>query len=158
MATRVMVATFAVILFALAPAVVAQAPPRGSGAVEITGPVRVIDGDTFEVYINGRQTAIGIIGIKAFRANSPCGRRAARFTQALVNFINGLEVPIRLRFEEDPVHTFDARKRRMYYLKLPGGISAALALVSAGLADPDGTGEEAAELSLAASLAPRCIG
>ena len=73
----------------MTPAIAAQAPPKGSGTIEITGPMRVIDGDTFEVYIDGRQTAIGIIGIKALRANTPCGRRAAQFTADLVNCVDG---------------------------------------------------------------------
>jgi endonuclease YncB( thermonuclease family) len=154
----VMVAALAAILLVSAPVVRAQAPPKGSGTIEVTGPVRVIDGDTFEVYIDGRQMAIGIIGIKVFRVNSLCGKRAAQLTETLVNATDEHQAPLRLRFEEDESQTFDVRKRRMYYLKLPGDKSVALALVSAGLALPDGTGKEAIELSLAAQSAPKCIG
>jgi endonuclease YncB( thermonuclease family) len=148
-----------VLISMLLPAVhvLAQAPTKGSGSIEITGPVRVIDGDTFEVYINGRQTAIGIMGIRAPRANSRCGRLAAELTQNLVNFINGLETPIRLRFDEDRDFVFDARKRRLYYLRLPGGRSVAAALVAAGLAVPDGTGDEREELNRVFALARKCV-
>jgi endonuclease YncB( thermonuclease family) len=134
----------------------AQAPPKGSGHVEITGPVRVIDGDTIEVYINGRQTGIGIIGVRVPRANSRCGRQAAEFTQELINGFT-LEKKIKLRFEEDDDDAFDGRKRRKYYLKLPGGVSAALELVRAGLAEPDGTGKEKDQLDAAARQVPKCI-
>jgi endonuclease YncB( thermonuclease family) len=151
-----MLAVVVALLIASVSALRAQAPLRGSGTLEITGPVRIIDGDTLEVYLNGRQTAIGILGIKARRANTSCGQRAARFTQSLLNPVNKSDAPVTLRFEEDLEHTFDARKRRMYYLKLPGGVSAAVALVRAGLADPDGTGEERLDLSLAAASATRC--
>jgi endonuclease YncB( thermonuclease family) len=157
MAERVIVAAVAGIMLALTPAVEAQAPPRGSGTHEITGPVRVIDGDTLEVYINGRQAGIGIVGIKAPRGNTPCGRRAAEFMHRLVNLFDGRDARIRLRFEEDDERVFDARKRRMYHLKLPGDISVATELVLAGLADPDGTGSGRTELSIAAELAPKCV-
>ena len=152
-----MVATLAAILPVSASALRAQAPPKGSGTIEITGPIRVIDGDTFEVSMDGRQTAIGIIGIKAFRINTLCGKRAAQLTQTLVNAIDERQMPLKLRFEEDEAQTFDVRKRRMYHLKLPGDVSVALALVSAGLAVPDGTGKEA-NAALAAQSAPNCIG
>jgi endonuclease YncB( thermonuclease family) len=135
----------------------AQAAPRGTGPLNVAGPVRVIDGDTLEVYIDGRQTAIGVIGIKAPQGNTPCGRRAAQLFETLINRVApGPEAGPVLRFEEDLNHTFDARKRRMYYLKLPDGVSPALELVRAGLADPNGDGEERDELDLAASRASRC--
>ena len=52
--------------------------------------MRVIDGDTLEVYIDGRQIAIGIIGIKAPRVNSRCGRKAAELMNELANGSDGL--------------------------------------------------------------------
>ena len=42
------VVALAAVLLAWAPALHAQAPPKGSGTLEVTGPVRVIDGDTLE--------------------------------------------------------------------------------------------------------------
>lgn len=156
MAARFFAPLVAAMVLGVLSGVAAQAPLRGTGSVEITGPVRVVDGDTFELYINGRQTAIGLIGIKAPRANSNCGKQAAQLTQALVNYVNGIQATVKLRFEEDLNHTFDARKRRMYYLTLPDGQSAAVALVAAGLADPDGTGRERQQLLDAAARAPKC--
>src|SRR5688572_9395431 len=109
MASRLVTAALAATMLTSAPAVGAQAPPKGSGSIEISGPIRVVDGDTFEVYIGGRQVAIGLIGVKAIRANTPCGRKAAELMQELVNTRDGVEVPLGLRFEEDLAHTFDAR-------------------------------------------------
>jgi endonuclease YncB( thermonuclease family) len=146
----------AVILLVLSPALGAQAPPKGSGPIEIMGPVRVIDGDTLELYLDGHQTAIGIVGIKAPRANTACGQKAAELIQQLVSTIDGREAPVKLRFEEDPIVTFDARHRRMYRLVLPDGSSAAHTLVKAGLAEPDGTGEDSAALDLARRTARKC--
>ena len=157
MATRSVVATIAGILLALAIGLEAQAPPKGSGTLEVTGPVRVIDGDTFEVYIGGRQVAIGIIGIKAPRVNTRCGRKAAELMNQLANGSDGLTGPITLRFDEDESITFDTRKRRMYHLTLPVGVSAAAELVRAGLADVDGSAPEDLALSAAASQASRCV-
>ena len=75
----------------------------------------------------------------------------------LVNGSDGFAAPITLRFEEDEAITFDARKRRMYHLTLPGGVSAAAELVRAGLADVDGSAPEDLALSAAASQASRCV-
>ena len=46
-ACRYVIAVLATVLL---PAIhaLAQAPPKGSGPIEITGPIRVIDGDTFD--------------------------------------------------------------------------------------------------------------
>src|SRR5918996_390791 len=72
----------------------AQAPLPGTGSFDIQGFVRVIDGDTFEVYINGRQSGIGIIGIRAPMGNTPCGRSA---TARLISYIGRGGI----RLEED---------------------------------------------------------
>jgi endonuclease YncB( thermonuclease family) len=134
----------------------AQVPPAGNGTIEIIGPVRVIDGDTLEIFIDGHQTAIGIIGIKAPRANGPCGVRAAQLLQQLVSTVNGRQTPVTLRFEEDAVVSLDVRHRRMYHLRLADGRSAAQILVASGLAEPDGTGEESVALDLAKRQALTC--
>jgi endonuclease YncB( thermonuclease family) len=121
----------------------AQALPPGSGPVDLPRFVRVIDGDTFEVYIQGRQTGIGLIGIRAPMGNTPCGKAATGFLRALLNQRT-------LRVEEDQQIAFDARKRRMYYLRIDGQQSAAVEMARAGFATPDGTGIEAAEILAAA--------
>ena len=41
------------------------APPPGSGPVDLTGFVRVYDGDTFEALIDGKRARIGLAGINA---------------------------------------------------------------------------------------------
>ncbi|MCC7372444.1 MAG: hypothetical protein IT306_28790, partial [Chloroflexi bacterium] len=41
------------------------APPAGSGSVDVTGYVRVIDGDTLEVGIEGSRMGVGILGLAA---------------------------------------------------------------------------------------------
>ena len=157
MAGRMLSATVVAIVMSVGPSVRAQAPPRGAGPLNVSGPVRVIDGDTLEVYVDGRQTAIGIIGIKAPRGNTTCGRKAAQLLQSLIDRVApGPEAGAVVRFEEDLAHTFDERKRRMYYLTLPDGVSPALELVRAGLADPDGEGDERAALALEGSRASRC--
>ncbi|MCU1326207.1 MAG: hypothetical protein JWN34_1577, partial [Bryobacterales bacterium] len=116
----------------------AQAPLQGSGHIEYRGFVRVIDAGTFEVTLNGNRVGIGAIGIKAPEANTSCGKLAATLSKTLL--------PFRASLEEDPKITFDARGRRMYYLRTSDGRSVAQELAKAGLAVPDGTGKEAAKL------------
>jgi len=131
----------------LAPYVFAQAPGRGSGDVQIKGFVRVIDGDTLEIYINGKRTGVGLIGIKAPRGNSACGKSATQHLQSLLAQQGGP------RLVEDLDYTFDSRKRRMYYLRLPGNVSGAAEMARAGLATPTHEGLEAGEVESAANEA-----
>ena len=141
---------------ALAQGIFAQAPPAGSGPIDFSGYVRVIEGDTVEVYINGHQTGIGIVGIKAPAGNTECGRLAIAFLQELLS-------SNQVRLEEDPVTpAFDARKRRMFRLVLPDKRSAAIAMAEAGLVDSTGQGIEANDLAAAVGRAhaanPACLG
>lgn len=145
MSYRIAIVCALVLCCGVASSVSAQAPARGTGPIEITGPIRVIDGSTFEVVINGRRTGIGLIGIKAPAGNTACGRAAAALFQSLTNG--------RMRLEEDLKVTFDARKRRMYYLRLPSGVSAALEMARAGFASPDGDSDEADDLLTAVQSA-----
>ena len=121
----------------------AQAPPPGSGSFDLEGFVRVIDGDTLEAYINGRQSGIGIIGIRVPMGNTPCGKAASNLLESAIS--RGL------RLEEDLNIPYDARKRRMYYVKLPNGRSAAVEMAFAGFALPTGQGIEAEEIAAAAA-------
>ncbi|HXJ40148.1 MAG TPA: NPCBM/NEW2 domain-containing protein, partial [Bryobacteraceae bacterium] len=116
----------------------AQVLPKGSGNLEYKGFVRVIDGDTFEIYPNGDQVGIGTIGIKAPEGNTPCGKLAASLPKTLF--------PFRMSLKEDAKITYDKRRRRMYYLLTNDGRSLSKELVKAGLASPDGTGDEASDL------------
>ena len=129
---------------ALAPAVErvrAQAPLPGSGSVTITGPVRVIEADTFEVTIQGRRVGIGIVGLIAPAGNTSCGRSAIKFIQNLVN--QGIEL-----HEDTNVPAFDAGYRRMYRIaRRPNRASIAVALASAGMARADARAQRALEFT-----------
>ena len=127
------------VLVACAEVSFGQAPPPGSGPIAFNGYVRVIEGDTIEAWINGRQSGIGFIGFDAPMGNTPCGKQA-------INALGGL-VKARLNLDEDPTIAYDARKRRMYYAYGPSGTSIAHQLVNAGLAHANGQGKEAATLA-----------
>src|SRR5262245_38474593 len=103
----------------------AQAPPAGSGSIRFNGFVRVIDGDTLEVYIKGHQIGIGLIGINAPEGNTECGMKA---TEALW----GLFSEFGITFDEDAEIVFDRRGRRMYYVVLPDGSSVAVKMANTG--------------------------
>jgi endonuclease YncB( thermonuclease family) len=123
-----------------------QAPPKNSGPVDITDFVRVIDGDTLEVFHDGRRIGIGLIGVRAPQGNTECGRQAARFLQSLLE--NGVYL------EEDPDLTFDSRNRRMYRASTRGDMrSVAVALAEAGFVIPDGRGLEQAAIAAAVAAA-----
>lgn len=141
------------VLLASVTSISAQAPPAGSGSFLLKGYVRVIDGDTFEFYIHGHQTGIGLIGIKAPQGNTPCGSEATHALQKLIARGN-------ITIEEDPVIVFDARKRRMYYVVLPDGSSAAVGMAATGLVRPNGEGREKQQIAAAAAAAApnRCTG
>jgi glucose/arabinose dehydrogenase/endonuclease YncB( thermonuclease family) len=121
------------------------APPAGSGPIDFDGPVRVIDGDTIEIYVNGNRTGIGLLGIDAPQLNSACGQQAAGTMWGLTK--NGL------RLEEDPSITFDARGRRMYHVKTRDGQPLAATLARAGVARPDGQGAEEEQQRIAEAAA-----
>ena len=125
-----------------------QAPPRGSGPVDLPGNLRVVEADTFEAHVAGRQIGIGLIGVKAPMGNTPCGQAAIAIVQALLK--KGIHL------DEDLTLTFDDRQRRMYY-GLINGSSLALQMVQAGLARADGNGKEAGLLR-ASEAAARSAG
>ena len=121
------------------------APPVGSGPVDVTGFVRVIDGDTIEAYIGGKRAGIGLIGLDAPMGNTACGRDAAAALRGLVR--GGL------RLEEDPGSAFDALGRRMYYGTTRDGKSIAEEQVKAGVAQAGGEGRERDTLAAAEATA-----
>jgi hypothetical protein len=65
------------------------APPPGSGPVDVSSFVRVIDGDTIEAYLGGTRAGIGLIGVDAPMGNTACGRDAA----ALRTLVQGGQLP-----------------------------------------------------------------
>lgn len=117
------------------------APPPGSGPIDYKGYVRVIEGDTAEIYPNGNQAGIGVIGIKAPPGNTPCGQAAIKFMQLLTK--DGLYLA------EEPAIGFDAKKRRMYYGITRDNLNIALELVKAGVAHSSGEGKDKDELDAA---------
>ena len=110
------------------------APRPGSGPKDVSGFVRVIKGDTFEAYVDGQRSAIGIVGIEAPVANTDCGKQATAKLWSLVK--DGL------RLEEDPNQTYDHRNRRMYRVKRPDGRDLAEELSRDGLVRATGKGTE----------------
>src|SRR5690349_17450350 len=62
------------------------APPEGSGSIDWTGFIRVIDGDTVEILLNGNRVGVAIAGIKAPEVNTPCGVQAATYLRSLLGF------------------------------------------------------------------------
>jgi glucose/arabinose dehydrogenase len=111
--------------------------------VRVSGPIRVIDGDTLETAVDGKRTGVGVIGINAPPGNTDCGRAAAAALQALVQ--NGI------RLEVDPDLTLDDRGRRLYYVLTGDGRSVALELATAGLVAPLDQGRERDALATATS-------
>ena len=110
------------------------APDPKSGPFRPTGFVRVVDGDSIEVLIDGRRTAIGILGLDAPELGTPCGDAARAEVQSMV----GRGVIL----EDDPGNTMDLRGRRVYRVNAADGRSVAATLVAAGLARTTGLGPE----------------
>ena len=119
-----------------------QAPPLGSGTLAIPGGVRVIDGDTVEVYVSGRRIGIGLIGIRAPMGNTPCGREATAMLESLV--AGGAFM------DEHPELFLDTRRRRLYYgRRASNGQSIAVQLARAGVVESTGVGREAPQIAAA---------
>ncbi len=110
------------------------APRRGSGAFDLDGNVRVIDGNTIEALVDGQRTAIGLVGVDVAPGNTACGMRA---TGRMWGLTKG-----GLRLEEDLSEpAFDARGRRLYQVKTRDGKALAEELVASGLGKASGKGE-----------------
>jgi endonuclease YncB( thermonuclease family) len=123
----------------------AQAPARGSGQRMVPGPVRVIEADTLEVWLDGSRVGVGVIGIKAPPGNTACGREAIKAASQLV--ADGIWL------EEDlTLPSIDKRKRRMYRVSTASGQSLAQDLARAGLAGVESADTSALEfLDIAAA-------
>src|SRR5690242_5796978 len=66
------------------PPLFAQAPQAGSGPIDYKGFVRVVEADSYEIWPNGHQTSIGLMGITVPQGNTQCGKQATAAAQALV--------------------------------------------------------------------------
>src|SRR5690242_10151761 len=139
-----MTSRFSVLLIGLAavllaiPLASAQAPPPGSGPITYQGFIRIIDGQSLELRIDGKQIAVRVIGINAPQGNTPCGVEAKNAHKGLLQ--GGVHL------EEDTTQYLDNRLRRLYYAYTLDGRSVAKELVGQGVAVPDGTGRELADL------------
>ncbi|MGE3272234.1 MAG: PQQ-dependent sugar dehydrogenase [Chloroflexota bacterium] len=109
------------------------------------GFVRVVDGDTFEVNIDGKRVNAGILGITAASFGTPCGDAARAHLQSLI----GRGVILK----DDPPNLFDARKRRLYMVSTADNRSVAIDMVAAGLARASSSGPESAALAAAEAKA-----
>ena len=119
----------------------AASPITAPQAITYRGFVRVIDGDTIEVLLNGRRTGIGLVGIDVPQANTSCGRAATVALQQLVK--GGVE----LQDDADPNLRFDGRKRRLFHVMTLGAAPIEAELVKAGVAQTDGRGSNQPALS-----------
>jgi endonuclease YncB( thermonuclease family) len=118
------------------------APPPGSGPVDVTGFIRVIEADTVEIRIEGRQVGVGFVGIEAPMGNTACGRRA------IDRLVTLLARGLLLEEDDDLDLTFDARGRRMYHaVSKADGSSLGAELVRTGFARSTGRGRERGALA-----------
>ena len=116
----------------------AQAPDRIHGQLTVRGPVRVIEGDTLEVSINGMRVGVRIPGITVPRGNTPCGRQASAAMRELLSSGAILDDEIRLSPR-------DNRGLSLLRVTTPGGRPVAAELVAAGLAIADPSNGNAAD-------------
>jgi len=106
----------------------AQAPPRGPGPITITGPVRVIEADTLEVYIRGARVGVRIAGIRVPQGNTPCGRAASAALREMLSSGAVLDEERRLPLLDEKQHL------RLFRVTTPSGRPVAAELALAGLA------------------------
>jgi endonuclease YncB( thermonuclease family) len=91
--------------------------------------VRVIEGDTLEVWIDGIRLAVGVVGIKAPPGNTPCGKQAIAAVTALLAGSTWFDIDIK-------TSKLDKRYRRLYRVTTSNGQSLAIELAREGLASP----------------------
>ena len=127
----------------------AQAPDRIHGQLTVRGPVRVIEGDTLEVSLNGTRVGVRIPGIKVPRGNTPCGRQASAAMRELLSSGAILD-------DENQLSPRDNRGLSLFRVTTAGGRPVAAELVAAGLAIADssnGNPTDADEIAAAQSNA-----
>ena len=103
--------------------VVAQANfPKPEGQLVKATVIRVIDGDTFEVHIQGSPVRVRVIGYDSPERDAPFGDTATKFLKAL---IEGREVLL-----ESDVQPVDRYGRRLYHVWLPQTLLSELMLLT----------------------------
>ena len=103
--------------------VVAQANfPKPEGQLVRATVIRVIDGDTFEVRIQGSLVRVRVIGYDAPEKDEPFGDTATKFLKAL---LEGREVLL-----ESDVQPVDRYGRRLYHVWLQPVLLSELMLLS----------------------------
>ena len=128
------------LLCAISPAAQqALAPPTPPSQLTVSR-VRVIEADTFEVWVDGTRLAIGVVGIKAPPGNTACGKTAIAAVRQLVAGT--------LFLDADPrVPGLDRRTRRLYRVTTSNGQSLAVELAREGLARPEPADSNALDYS-----------
>jgi endonuclease YncB( thermonuclease family) len=106
----------------------------------VNGPIRVIEADTLEVWIDGTRVGVGVIGITAPPGNTACGKEAIRTAADLTSGGILLEEALGLP-------AFDRRSRRMYRVITSNGRELGIELALAGLAAADPSAKAAQEFS-----------
>lgn len=106
---------------------------------------RVISGDTLNISLDGRRTAVKILGIRAEAPNTPCGVEAATALRRL------LEGGLTLVAIGPARH--DDEGRRLLAARTPDGGSVASALARAGVARGDRRGPNVREVAIAEASA-----
>jgi hypothetical protein len=127
----------AMLMFCLPP-LHAQGPPRGTGWMPVTGPVRVIEANTLEIQVDGRRVGVAVAGILAPPGNTACGLEAIAAAEELV--ADGIELQ-----EDLGLPTINKRLLRVYRVSLASGRSLAEELALGGYAKPDPDAKTALE-------------
>lgn len=122
----------------LTPASAASAPashgPAPGSGTKTTPPfVRVLDGKSFEAFLDNVLVGVVIVGIDVAPGNSACGMEATRQLTALAQ--GGLIL------EEDSTIAYDSSYHRLYSARTHVGRVVAEELVKAGVAKVNGVGE-----------------
>ncbi|MDQ6907407.1 MAG: PQQ-dependent sugar dehydrogenase, partial [Chloroflexota bacterium] len=103
----------------------------GSGTMQSSAAVRVLDGNTIITWIDGKQVAVRFADIDVAPYTTPCGGAA---TKQLWKLVAGGE----LSLEEDSALAFDANGLRLYYARTRDGRAIGQELVRAGVARING--------------------
>jgi endonuclease YncB( thermonuclease family) len=117
----------------------AQAPARGSGQRQVPGPIRVIEADTLEVWVDGSRVGVKVIGIKAPPGNTACGREAIKVVSQLLADGIWLDEDLNLPSIED------RRKLRKYRVTTADGRSLAQELAREGFSNVEPEDDAARE-------------